>query len=94
MHAAMTRRNKSREPPRGWYPVQSLTAEETVRAYTNWAAFVAFNEDETGVIGAGRWADLTVMDVDPFVLESADPGAVLDGQIVATIVEGRVVYRR
>lgn len=94
MHAGMTRRNKSREPSGGWYPTQSLTAEETVRAYTNWAAFVAFNEDDTGIIEAGRWADLTVMDIDPFSLESEDPGGILDGEIVATIVGGRVVYRR
>ncbi len=94
MHAAMTRRNKSREPSGGWYAAQSLTAEETVRAYTNWAAYVAFSEDESGVIEAGRWADLTVMDIDPFALESQDPGGILDGEIVATIVDGRIVYRR
>jgi len=94
MHAAMTRRNKAREPAGGWYPTQALTAEETVRAYTQGAAFVAFTEDDTGIIEPGRWADITVMDIDPFTLESEDPGRILDGEIVATIVEGRVVYRR
>ena len=90
----LTRRNKAREPAGGWYATQALTAEETVRAYTNWAAFAAFSEDDTGIIEAGRWADLTVMDIDPFSLESEDPGRILDGEIVATIVGGRVVYRR
>ena len=90
----MTRRNKAREPARGWYSTQTLTAEETVRAYSQWAAFVSFNEDDTGVIEAGRWADLTVMDIDPFSLESEDPGRILDGEIMATIVEGRIVHRR
>jgi predicted amidohydrolase YtcJ len=94
MHAAMTRRNKAREPAGGWYPTQALTAEETVRAYTQGAAFVAFTEDDTGIIEPGRWADITVMDIDPFTLEFEDPGGILDGEIVATIVEGRVVYRR
>jgi len=94
MHAAITRRNKSREPSGGWYPEQALTAEETVRAYTNWAAYVAFSEDDTGVIEAGRWADLTVMDVDPFALAAEDPGGILDGEIVATIVAGQVVHQR
>ena len=94
MHAAMTRRNKAREPAGGWYSRQTLTAEETVRAYSQWSAFVSFNEDDTGVIEAGRWADLTVMDIDPFSLESEDPGRILDGEIVATIVEGRIVHRR
>ena len=94
MHAAVTRRNKAREPAGGWYPAQVLTVEETVRAYTNWAAFVSFNESDAGVLEAGRWADLTVMDIDPFSLESEDPSRILDGEIVATLVEGRVVYRR
>ena len=94
MHASMTRRNKAQEPAGGWFPTQALTAEETVRAYTDWAAFVAFSEDDTGIIEAGRWADLTVMDIDPFSLETEDPGGILNGEIVATIVEGRIVYRR
>jgi predicted amidohydrolase YtcJ len=94
MHAAITRRDRNAEPSGGWYREQALTAEETVRAYASWAAFAAFVEDHTGVIEVGRWADLTVLTVDPFLLGSADPGALLEGSIVATIVNGRVVYRR
>ena len=94
MHAAMTRRNKAQEPAGGWYPTESLTAEETIRAYCTWAAYVAFSEDDTGILEAGRWADITVMDVDPFTLATEDPGRILDGEIVATIVQGQVVYRR
>ena len=30
---------------------------------------------------------------DPLVLGETDPGAILDGKIVATVVGGRVVYR-
>ena len=33
------------------------------------------------------------MDVDPLVLGETDPGALLAGKIVATIVAGKVVYR-
>jgi predicted amidohydrolase YtcJ len=94
MHAAITRRNKNEEPAGGWFREQAMTAEETVRAYSQWAAFAAFAEDETGVIDVGRWADLTVMTIDPFVLEFEDPAAILDGEIVATVVNGRVVYRQ
>ena len=38
------------------------------RGYTNWSAYASFREDETGIIQKGRWADLTVMDLDPFRL--------------------------
>ena len=42
---------------------------------------------------AGRWADLTVMDVDPFRAGSGDaPEAILQGRVVLTVVGGKVVY--
>ncbi|MEQ8860253.1 MAG: amidohydrolase [Pseudomonadales bacterium] len=92
LHAAITRRDKQRKPTEGWYPQQAVTAEEAVRAYTAWSAYAAFREDLTGVIAPGRWADLTVMDVDPFVLGDSAPGEILDGSIIMTVVDGRVIY--
>ena len=92
LHAAMTRRNKKREPPGGWFPEEVFTPEEAVRAYTVWNAYAAFMEDETGTIATGRWADLTVMDVDPLRLGETDPGAILEGKILMTIAAGRVVH--
>ena len=65
LHAAITRRDKQLEPREGWYPGERLTPEEAVRGYTTWNAYAAFQENETGMLAAGRWADITVMDVDP-----------------------------
>ena len=93
LHAAITRRDKERQPPDGWYPEESLTPEEAVRAYTSWSAYAAHWEERTGVLAPGRWADLTIMDIDPFVLGETNPGAILEGKIVTTIVAGRVVHR-
>jgi predicted amidohydrolase YtcJ len=92
LHAAITRRDKSRAPKDGWYPQERLTAEEAVRGYTIWNAYAAFTEQETGILAPGRWADVTVMDVDPFALGATDPGKLLEGKIVATIVGGKVAY--
>jgi len=92
LHAAITRRDKNLEPPGGWYPEERLTPEEAVRGYTTWNAYAAFWEKETGVLAPGRWADITVMDKDPLVVGASDPGKLLGGSIVATIVGGRVVY--
>ena len=92
LHAAITRRDKSREPRDGWYPEERLTPEEAVRGYTTWNAYAASWEKETGVLAPGRWADVTVMDVDPLVVGAADPGRLLGGKIVATIVGGKVAY--
>ena len=87
----LTRRDKQREPAGGWYGGESLTIEEVVRAYTRWPAYAAFREGVTGVIRDGMWADLTVLDIDPFALSESDPGAILEGNILMTVVAGRVV---
>jgi predicted amidohydrolase YtcJ len=94
LHAAVSRRDKQREPPGGWYPDEALNIDEAMRAYTRWSAFAGFREKYTGVLKPGRWADLTVMDIDPFVLSQTNPGAILDGQILMTLVNGKVVYQR
>ncbi|NNF15230.1 MAG: amidohydrolase, partial [Gammaproteobacteria bacterium] len=91
LHSAITRQDKRRQPPGGWYPEQKVTIEEAIRAYTVWSAYAAFRENSTGVVAKGRWADLTVMDIDPFELAGKDPAAILDGNILITIVKGKVL---
>ena len=91
LHSAITRQDKKSQPEGGWYPEQKMTAEEAIRAYTHWSAYAAFREKETGIIAKGRWADLTVMDIDPFVLADENPAAILDGKILMTIVNGEVL---
>ena len=93
LHAAITRRDDELEPPEGWYPSEGLTPEEAVRGYTDWAAYSAFVEDETGILAPGRWADLTVVDVDPLNMGASErPGRLLDGRVLMTIVGGEVVH--
>ena len=94
LHSAITRQDKNIEPEGGWYPEQRLGSDESVRAYTSWSAYASFREDDTGTITVGRWADLTVMDIDPFVLADENPSAILNGRILMTIVNGKVVYER
>ncbi|WP_353198961.1 amidohydrolase [Sandarakinorhabdus sp.] len=94
LHSAITRQDKQLQPAGGWYPAERLTIEEAIRAYTNWSAYAAFREDQTGIIAKGRWADLTVMDIDPFALAGSAPEKILAGKIRATIVSGKLVYQR
>lgn len=93
LHAAITRRDKQSLPMGGWYPKQSVSIEEAIRAYTNWAAYAAFRENDSGVLKAGYWADLTIMDIDPFKLAKSSPETILKGKILATIVDGKFVYK-
>lgn len=92
LHAAVTRRDKNAEPTQGWYPEQNLTMEESIRAYTHWAAFAAFREKQTGKIAPGYWADLTIMDIDPFMLSERNPAELLNGKVLMTIVNGDIVH--
>lgn len=94
LHSAITRQDKNLQPEGGWYPEQKMSSDEAVRGYTNWSAYASFREDDTGIIEEGRWADLTVMDVDPFVLADESPSDILNGRILMTIVNGEVVYER
>ena len=92
LHAAITRQDKNSQPEGGWYAEQAVNADEAVRGYTSWSAYASFREDDTGILDAGRWADITVMDVDPFVLADQVPADMLNGRILMTVVNGEVVH--
>lgn len=93
LHAAVTRRDRGLEPPGGWTAGQRVTPEEAVRAYTAWPAWSAFVEDRAGALRVGMWGDLTILDIDPFVVGTERPEALLDGRVLGTVVGGRVVHR-
>jgi predicted amidohydrolase YtcJ len=94
LHSAITRQDKDLQPEGGWYPEQKMSSDEAIRGYTSWSAYASFREDDTGIIEAGRWADLTVMDIDPFLLADESPSDILNGRILMTIVGGEIVYER
>ncbi|WP_018126544.1 amidohydrolase [Balneola vulgaris] len=92
LYAAITRKNKNREPEGGWYAEQKLSAEEALRAYTTWSAYAAFKEEVKGTIEVGKLADLTIMNIDVLNVGEQNPEALWDGQILGTIVNGKWVY--
>ena len=92
LHSAVTRKDKHGEPATGWRVEERMTIEEAIRGWTTWAARAVFQEENAGMIVAGRRADLTVIDIDPFQVAATDPSRLLSGKIVATIVDGRFVH--
>ena len=92
LYAAITRKDKSGTPENGWYRQQAFTAEEAIRAYTTWAAYSAFRENETGLLSVGRWADMTVLSLDPLNLGATNPEALLSGEVLMTVVDGQIKY--
>jgi len=94
LHSAITRQSTDSEPPGGWFPEEKLTAEETIRGYTVNASYASFTENETGMLKAGMWADITVLDQDVFATVAQDPARLLDGKVLMTVVGGEVLYRQ
>jgi hypothetical protein len=92
LHSAITRQDKNSQPVNGWYPEQSMSAEEALRGYTNWAAYAAFREKQTGILSVGRFADITVMDIDPLQTGENSPEKLLEGKVLMTIIAGKIVY--
>ena len=89
MYAAVTRQTLEGNPPGGWYPEERIDAETALRAYTVNNAWVAGEEDATGTLTPGKFADLVILDADPLRIE---PERLKDVSVVMTMVGGRIVH--
>jgi predicted amidohydrolase YtcJ len=92
LHSAITRQDKNSKPEGGWYPEEAFNITEAVNAYTTTPAYASFRENETGKLEVGQWADITVLNIDPFELAESRPARILDGRVLMTIVNGKIVY--
>ena len=91
VYAAVTRRTLDGKNPGGWVPDQKITVGEALRAYTYGNAWATFNEQKWGTLAAGRFADVVVLDRDPFAVAPESLGTIKPR---FTIVGGKVVYRK
>ncbi len=89
--AAVSRETLDGANPDGWYPEQRITVEGALAAYTAGNAYATFGEADRGTIKAGMLADLVVIDRD---LRAIPAHQIRDAAIEATVVGGKVVYRR
>ena len=85
IHSAVTRQDRRGLPPGGWHPQERLTLDEAIRAYTEDAAYAAFEDDRKGRIAPGFWADLTVLDKD---LREISPNEILRSRSPTSSWEG------
>lgn len=93
LHSAITRQNKINEPKEGWLASQRMTSEEALRGFTVWPAFAAFTEKESGVLAVGKWADITVLNIDPLQVGEKESSHLLEGKVLLTIVNGKVLFK-
>jgi predicted amidohydrolase YtcJ len=87
-HALVTRRMKNGE---AFYPEQSMTREEALRAYTLNAAYAAFEENSKGSLTPGKLADIVVLSRDILSVPEND---ILKAEVLYTIVGGKIVHQK
>jgi predicted amidohydrolase YtcJ len=88
-YAAITRQDRSGNPPGGWAPGERLTREEALRAFTIDAAYAAHAETMVGSLEAGKLADLVMLSHD---VMRVPPAEILTTTVRMTVVAGEVVY--
>jgi predicted amidohydrolase YtcJ len=78
LHAAVTRRRLDGSPGvAGWIPEERITLQEAFTAYTKGPAYAAGLETLQGCLLPGYWADLIVLEEDPFSLPPEELHALL-----------------
>jgi predicted amidohydrolase YtcJ len=88
IYAAITRKSQSGS---AIVEKERISPGEAIMLYTLNAAYSQFQEDALGSISSGKYADLVVLSDDP--LRSVGR-ALQDIQVEATVLAGKVVYRR
>lgn len=89
MYSAITKKKQGEE--KAYFPEQAFTKEETLRAYTIWGAYASHQEELTGTIEVGKWADLTFINVDVL---NANPEEILKGQVLKTVINGMITFEK
>lgn len=91
LYSAVTRQDQNGVPQGGWYPEQKMSRTEALKSFTRSAAYGAFQESSKGVIEAGKWADLTIIDRD---IMQCNENEIYSTKVEMTFVGGRIVYKR
>jgi predicted amidohydrolase YtcJ len=71
----------------------TVTVMEAIDMYTMGSAWDTFDEDKLGSLESGKFADLSVLNIDPFAIEAnGQLEALREVASVLTIVSGDIVY--
>jgi predicted amidohydrolase YtcJ len=70
---------------------QALSIESSLTAYTSGSAWINHLDGTTGTLEVGKYADLALLERDPFAIDPMEIGSV---QVEQTFVEGERVFAR
>lgn len=88
-YAATARKDAGNYPKGGFQPENALTAQETLKGMTIWAAKSNFEEKEKGSLEVGKLADFVMMKND---IMRANAKQILENKVIRTYVNGEKVY--
>jgi predicted amidohydrolase YtcJ len=91
IHVAVNRRVPGHDDAEPLVATQALSLAAALTAYTAGSARVNHQDDVTGRLVEGFYADLAVLDRDPF---AGPESAISDATVTATYVEGELVFSR
>ncbi|MDI1243178.1 MAG: amidohydrolase family protein [bacterium] len=91
LHSAVNRQTIDGSPVNGWLKQWSVSVPTALTAYTATGAFASFEEKTKGQIAPGQFADIIVLDRDPFAIPSSELYKI---NVLTTILGGKVVYER
>ena len=89
LYSAITRRHQDGTPVDGFFPSQVLTRLEALKGFTIWAARAAFQEEKTGSLEPGKYADFIVIDRDYFSIPDSEIPKI---KVLRTVVGGKTVF--
>jgi predicted amidohydrolase YtcJ len=89
MAVAISREDERGEPFGGWHPLETVTREQALAAYTAGAAFAGFAEGKFGRLVPGERADFLVLDADPLMASPEDLRRI---RVLETWIGGEKVY--
>jgi predicted amidohydrolase YtcJ len=89
IETAITRKHIDDESIPVLFPEERISLASAIAAFTINGAFVNNQEQDTGSIEVGKYADLVVLDHNLFEIAPADISTV---KVVTTILEGQVIY--
>lgn len=90
-YASVSRKTLKGNPEGGFEPEEKMTRQQALRSYTLDAAFGAFQDEVSGSIEVGKYADFTVFSKDLMTVPESE---ILNTEVVMTLVGGKVVYEK
>lgn len=89
IYAAVTRQDMQGAPKGGFYPEEKLSVYEAIALFTKNVHYATGQEAYLGTLTLGKFADLVVLDRNPFEIP---PTELLQVKVLQTYVAGKQVY--